>query len=49
MLMTLKVGSCPDDDNSVQCYLFFFCLFLCSNLMISFSEPIAAEKTAIFC
>ena len=42
----LKVGSCSNNDNSVQ---IFFCPFLCSILIILFFESVAAEKTAKFC
>ena len=42
----LKVGSCPNDDNSVQ---IFFCPFLCSIQIILYFEFVAAKKTARFC
>ena len=40
----LKVGSCPDDDSSVQ--IFLFVLF---RVIIIISESVAAEKAARFC
>ena len=42
----LKVGSCPNNDNSVQ---IFFCPFLGSIQIILFFESVAAEKTARIC
>ena len=42
----LKVGSCLNDDNTVQNV---FGHFLCSICIILFSESKTAEKTAIFC
>ena len=42
----LKVGSCPNNGNSVQT---FFCPFLCSIQIVLFFESVAAMKTARFC
>ena len=42
----LKVGSCPNDENSVQ---ILFCAFMCSFRIFLSSESIAVEKTARFC
>ena len=39
----LKVGSCSNNDNSVQ---IFFCPFLSTISIILFFESVAAEKTA---
>ena len=44
-LVSLKVGSCPNDDNFVH---FFIYPFLCSILIILLSESVAAKKTARF-
>ena len=44
--LSLKVGSCPISDKSVQ---LSFCPFLCSIATYLFSESIPAEKTARFC
>ena len=41
--VSLKVGSCPNNDKSVK---IFFCPFLCSIYIILLSESVAAEKTA---
>ena len=38
---SLNVGSCPNDDNSVQ---ILFCPLLCSILIILCSESLAAKK-----
>ena len=43
---TLKVGSCPNDENFVQ---IIFCPFLCSILIILLSEYVPAKKTARLC
>ena len=40
--LSLKVGSCPNDDNSVQ---ILFCPFLCSIWIVLCSESVAAEKS----
>ena len=45
-MLSLKVGSCPNDDNTVQ---ILFCPFLCSILGILCSESVATEKNARFC
>ena len=45
VFVCLKVGSCPNDDNSVQ---FFYCPFPCSIQIILISESVAAEKTQDF-
>ena len=42
---TLKVGSCPDDENAIQ-ILFWF--FLYNIWILLCSQPVAAEKTARF-
>ena len=42
---SLKVGSCPNNDKSVQ----VFCPFLYSSQIILFSESIPPEKTSRFC
>ena len=40
MYHCLKVGSCPNDDNSVKK---FYLSFLCSICIILFSESVAAN------
>ena len=42
----LKVGSCPNDENSVQ---ISFYAFMCSIRIFMRSESVAVEKTARFC
>ena len=44
-VLFLKVGSCPNDDNSVQ---ILFCLFLCSISIILCFESVAVQKTQDF-
>ena len=45
-IISLKVGSCPNDDKFVQ---IFFYPFLCCIYIFLFSESVPANKTARFC